>query len=260
MRTSFSLTGKLAKKAAVFIFWIGVWQTIYLIVGKDILVASPIDVARRIVVLSAHADFWINISNSLLHIMLGFFIAIVLGIVFAAISFRFGFVRDAMSGIVNVIKATPVASFILLALVFIKVSRLSIFTSFLMTFPIIWTNTLEGLGQADGNLLEMAKMFKLSRKIRFVHIYFPSLLPYLVSACKIGIGFAWKSGIAAEVLARPVSTIGKSLYESKIYLETLDLFAWTVVIIILSMALERLFMFLMNVIFGKYYKGTEVGK
>lgn len=244
---------KVLKKSAVFLFWIIVWQLIYLIIGKDILLSSPVDVVKRIAQLSAYGDFWFNIFNSLGHIMLGFMLSIFFGVTLAIVSYRWGIVKEILEGAVNTIKATPVASFILLALVFIKVSGLSIFTSFLMTFPLIWTNTLEGLSQVDNNLIEMASLFKLSSKIKVLHIYLPSVLPYFVSACKVGIGFAWKSGIAAEVLARPSSTIGKSLYESKIYLETLDLFSWTVVVIILSIVLQQLFVLLINKIFKSYY-------
>jgi len=241
---------KLTKKLAIFLFWICIWQLVYVWMSEDLLVVSPFSVAKRIAELSVSVAFWQNIFNSLSHIMLGFVLSIISGTMLAVLSYKFVIIKEALGGLVNVIKATPVASFILLALIFVKVNNLSVFTSFLMTFPLIWTNTLEGLSQVDGELLEMAKMFKLSTGVKLAHIYFPSLLPYLISACRVGLGFAWKSGIAAEVLARPSVTIGKSLYESKIYLETLDTFSWTAVIIMVSVILEKIFVVLVKKLSG----------
>ena len=54
-----------------------------------------------------------------------------------------------------------------------------------------------------------------------------------------GLGFAWKAGVAAEVIANTKMSIGAQIYDSKIYLDTLNLFSWTIVIIALSILLEK---------------------
>ena len=77
-------------------------------------------------------------------------------------------------------------------------------------------------------------------------IYVPSILPYFMAGCTTGLGLAWKAGVAAEVLAMPRNSIGLQLYNAKVYLETSDLFAWTLVIILLSMLLEKLLVALMR--------------
>lgn len=248
---------KHTKSLLVFMFWILIWQLVYIFVGKDILVASPVQVLKRIAQLSASGDFWYNIINSLYHIIAGFILSVIIGSILAVISYKWPIFKEILGGLVSIFKATPVASFILLALVFIKVPSLSVFTSFLMVFPLIWTNILEGLNQVDNKLIEMADSFRLNNRIRLLHIYLPSVIPYFISSCKVGIGFAWKSGIAAEILARPNKTIGKSMYDAKIYIETLDLFAWTVVVIIFSIILEKIFVMISKRIFKKYYQGDE---
>jgi NitT/TauT family transport system permease protein len=118
--------------------------------------------------------------------------------------------------------------------------RVVIFIVFLMVMPIIWANLVEGIRKTDRQLLEMARLFKMNRWRRIRLIYLPSISPFLISAVSTSLGLGWKAGIAAEVLSTPDLSLGKSLYESKIYLETQDLFAYTAVIIILSMVLEKL--------------------
>ena len=92
----------------------------------------------------------------------------------------------------------------------------------------------------------MAVVFRMPvwRKIRF--IYLPALVPYLVSGCRIALGMSWKSGAAAEVIGLPEHSIGEHLYMAKIYLETADLFAWTLVIVLVSLAFERAFLALLR--------------
>ena len=103
-----------------------------------------------------------------------------------------------------------------------------------------------GLQSTDPKLLEMAVVFRMPvwRKIRF--IYLPALVPYLVSGCRIALGMSWKSGAAAEVIGLPEHSIGEHLYMAKIYLETADLFAWTLVIILVSAVFEQIVLFLIS--------------
>ena len=132
----------------------------------------------------------------------------------------------------NIIKATPVASFVILALIWISGKNLSVFIAFLMVLPMVWSSVDQGLKSADPQLLEAAKTYRLSRLQTARAVYVPAVLPYLLSVSRVAVGFAWKSGIAGEVIAIPKDSIGTQLYDAKVYLETTDLFAWTVVIVL----------------------------
>ena len=140
------------------------------------------------------------------------------------------------------IKAVPVASFIILVLIWVPSRNLSVVISFLMVLPIVYTNVLNGIRSMDGQLLEMARVFRvpLSRRIRY--IYLSQLLPFLRTAFSLSLGLCWKAGIAAEVIGIPDGSIGERLYESKVYLQTADLFAWTLVIVALSIGFEKCFL------------------
>ena len=228
------------------VFWLAVWQLAYLAVGQDLLLASPWKVARRIGQLAGTLSFWQTIAYSVARIGLGFLLGsglgVLLGIVTAYSPVGYRLISPAM----GIIKATPVASFIILALVWISSRNLSVFISLLMVLPLVWSNVHQGLLQVDPLLMEMAQVFSLSTVAKFRHILLPSVLPYLLSAIQVAMGFAWKSGIAAEVLAIPRGAVGTQLYYAKIYLETTDLFAWTAVIILISMAIERGMVFLLK--------------
>jgi NitT/TauT family transport system permease protein len=106
-------------------------------------------------------------------------------------------------------------------------------------------NTIAGFENTDSKLLEMASVFHISCGKKLFYIYRPAVLPYLISGCRVALGMSWKSGIAAEVIGVPVHSIGEKLYMSKIYLSTADLFAWTLVIIIISALFEKLFLYLL---------------
>lgn len=124
--------------------------------------------------------------------------------------------------------------------------NLSVFIAFLVVFPIIYINTIAGFMSTDPKLLEMAWVFRMQGKKKLLYIYRPALLPYLISGCRVALGMGWKSGVAAEVIGVPSNSIGEKLYMAKIYLSTADLFAWTLVIIVISALFEKFFLWLLS--------------
>ncbi len=227
-------------------FWLLVWQGAYWAVGKDLILVSPLTCLERLLALMVRPDFWGIVAGSLGRILAGFFLGLVLGILIAAATARWQFLYPLFSLPMNIIRATPVASFAILALLFLSGPGFSIFIAFLMVLPLVWSNVHEGLTHLDPQLLEMARVFRLPRSAVLKQIIFPSTLPYLLSAVRVGLGFCWKAGVAGEVIAIPANAIGTQLYNAKVYLETGDLFAWTAVIILLSMALERCAVWLLD--------------
>ena len=115
-----------------------------------------------------------------------------------------------------------------------------------MVLPVIYTNVLGGIRSTDDKLLEMARVFNIPVWKRIRYIYVSQVLPFFRSACSVALGLCWKSGIAAEVIGIPKGSIGEKLYNAKIYLDTPDLFAWTLVIVLISLAFERLFLAVLN--------------
>ena len=220
--------------------WLLLWQLASMAVGLPLLLPSPLAVLLRLGQLCTGADFWLTVASSLLRILLGFLLGVLFGTALAGLCWRFRLIDALARPLLGVLKSTPVASFIVLALVWVKTTWLATVISFIMVLPLIYANVREGIDSADRQLLEMAQVFRLSRRKTFRYCYLPAILPFFLSAISSALGFAWKSGIAAEVLGRPARAIGSQIYDSKIYLETPDLFAWTLVVILLSVLLERL--------------------
>ncbi len=233
------------------IIWLIVWQLLSIYVDSAILFASPVDTLKCLWGMLGIASFWQSILFTLIRICVGLFLANIIGAFFSVGAYLSKTFRDFISIPIAVTKSTPVASFIILVLIWIPSKNLSVFISFLMSFPVIYTNILQGLDSMDKNMLEMAQVFKLStaRKIRF--IYIPQVIPYYRAAAALSNGLCFKAGIAAEVIGQPNGSIGERLYEAKIYFNTPELFAWTITIIIVSIIFNRLFMFFINFIMNK---------
>ena len=208
--------------------------------------ASPIAVSQTLLVLVQNLDFWQTIFFSSLRIITGFAIALLSGTVLAILAYRFRLIEELVSPLMRIIKAMPVASFIILALVWIKSKNLSVLISFMMVLPMIYSSVEQGLIAADKKLLQMAQVFRLSLWKKAIAIYIPSVKPFFLTAVMVGLGFCWKAGIAAEVIGIPTGSIGARLYEAKLYMMTKELLAWTVVIILISIVFEKVIILLLR--------------
>jgi NitT/TauT family transport system permease protein len=234
------------RKILIAAIWIGVWYAIFGIVQQEILIVSPDQVLVRLASLAFQGDFWTATLLSLARIVIGFLLAVGIGGLLAVLCYASSFMYDLFYPVIRIIRATPVASFIILALIWLNTDNVPIFASFLMVFPIIWENVFKGIENTSPNLLDMAKVFGLKKRTVLRKIYVPSVMPYFIAACNSGVGLAWKAGIAAEILGVPLHSIGSELYHAKIYLETIDVFVWTTVVIILSIVLEKVFLKLLK--------------
>lgn len=237
---------KILKYAAVALFWIAIWWVTSLLVGKEVLLPSPFATAEKLLSLIRDSAFWAQCGWSLLRILNGLFIGAVFGVFLAVLTGVLPALRIFVAPLLTVIRSTPVASFIVLALVWIGRGQVPSFAAALMVLPVIWNSVNTAIENADKTLLEMMQVFSFSPMKRLRAFYLPTVLPSFASGFQTSLGLAWKAGVAAEVLCTPRTAIGTSLYESKVYLETAELFAWTITVILLSLFLENIFAFFCN--------------
>lgn len=228
------------RRLAVAAFWLAAWQLASVAVGSRVVLVGPAEVARRLAELVLEADFWVSVGLSLGRVAAGFGLAVAAGMALAVWASRSRVVEGLLAPLVGAVKAAPVASFVVLLLMWVSSRRLSVAVSFLMAFPILYTNVLAGVRQTDPALLEMADVFGVSGWARVRTVYAAQVVPYLRAGLSLAMGLSWKSGIAAEVIGLPAPSIGIHLYDAKVYLDTPDLLAWTVVIVALSVGLEAL--------------------
>lgn len=228
------------------VLWLALWQLAAVLVGRDFLLASPVTTALRFIELAFTGQFWISALRSLCRILSGFLLGAGFGAALAGLSARFVRLRELIAPLYVVLRAIPVASFVVVALLWVPSGFLSVFISFLIVFPLIYSETLSAIDQTDARMLEMARLFHMSAGKRALYVYALPALHRLEAACSAAIGLAWKSGVAAELISIPSGTIGEKLYSAKVYLMTGDLFAWTLLIVLLSAACARIFSLLLH--------------
>lgn len=241
-----NLMKKYGKNWVCWLIWIGIWQLADLFIHNNIIFAGPFDMALTLAGLLKDGDFWLSLFHSSLRICLGFLSAFCLGILLGSLGWAFPLVKEFLKPPMLMIRSVPVASFVILALIWIGSENLSVFISFLVVVPMIYGATLAGLENMDQKLLEMSQVFSMPflKKVRYLFI--PAVHPYLVSSCRTALGMSWKSGVAAEMIGIPKASIGEQLYYTKLYLDTSGLFAWTFSIILISAVFEFVFLTLLK--------------
>ena len=244
-----------AGKLLAVIFALCLWQLAAITIDSKILLVSPVEVAVRLTTIWQTEGFWTSIWFSFYHIAGGFFLALFLGIALAALAGRFRRIETLLWPFLVTIKTVPVASFVVICLIWLSAEKLSVFISFLIVLPVVYGNVLEGIKNEDKLMLEVGTVFKMPLLRRLLYIHLPQLKPFIMSACATALGMAWKAGVAAEIIGTPDGSIGKQLFYSKIYLDTDDLLCWTVIIVIVSVLFEKLFMLGLKALYGRLERG-----
>lgn len=236
----------LIKRTGIVLFWLLLWQSAAWLLHRPIFLVGPWETLLALMRLIGQPAFWQAVCSSLVRIGAGFVLAFLLGILCGSAAYARPFFGEMLSPAITLLKTIPVASFVILALIWTGAEHLASVISFLVVFPMIYLNTRAGLESADVRLLEMAQVFHVRLLPKIRHIYRPALAPFLLSSCRIALGMCWKSGVAAEVIGTPDHSIGEHLYMAKVFFSTDELFAWTAVVILLSFLFEKLILRLLQ--------------
>lgn len=219
-------------------FWLLTWEVVALIVGEKLLLPTPIDTIKTLFSLMGSREYWSSILFSSERIaasyLFSFILALVVGIA-GGLSERFSIF---LSPLVKAMRSVPVASIVILALLWVKSRNLAVVVSVLVVFPVLYESVSAGIRNTDPSLLEAAEVYEINGWRRIRYFYIPSLFPYVENGVKATIGLCWKSAVAAEVIGLPSSSVGARLYDAKVYLASSELFAWTVTIVVLASLFE----------------------
>lgn len=228
-------------------FWLGVWQLFAFLVdrhvggkGNELLLPYPTSVWSALAALVETGEFWATVFTSLGRIAMGLAAGVALGAALAVLTCASRWCDRLLSPAVRVVRAAPVASFILLVLLWTGRNTVPAVIAAMMVTPVVWDNLSRGIQATDKKLLELARCYRFTKLKTAALIYLPALRPYILTALTTATGLAWKSGVAAEVLCLPEPSLGQRIYYTKYYLDIPELFAWTAVTVALSMVLERL--------------------
>lgn len=239
-------------RTLIFVFiWLVIWQVATILVNNSILLAGPVETAKAALKMVRTTDYWRSILNTTIKISAGFLAGTLSGILLAFPANRYSVLRDFFAPVVSAVKSVPVASFVVLVLIWSGTEWTALVITSLVVFPIVYLSTLEGLMSIDRKLIEMADIFRMKPRYRLRYIYLEGLRPFLAGSLSIAAGMSWKSGIAAEVISRPKLSMGNGLYNAKVYLMTEELFAWTITAVLLAYISERLIRLITRRIFGR---------
>ena len=237
----------------VLLFWLLAWDIAARLLGHPLFLPTPKNVFQTLWALMLSGKLWITAGASLLRIFEGFLFGVLTGIAAAVL---FSFVkplRTLFAPLFSVIRSTPVASFIMLLWLVFGNKSLPVMIGFLMVLPLIYQSLSTGIDALPKDLSEVLRLYAIPLKKRFTIFYYPSLMPYLAPALINSLGLCWKAGVAAEVLARTPFSIGKEISLAKSNIEIEELYAWTLTVIVLSLALEGLVKLLLK----KWQRGEQ---
>ena len=236
--SNLSKTEKIWRAAAV-LFWLLAWQGGAMLLNDSLLLVPPLRVLRRLFALLGERGFYAAVLFSLARNAGGFALGLTAGALLAALAARFRPAEYLLRPLMVTVRSIPVASFIILALVWLSSRRVSVFVVFLMVLPIVYSNLLEGMKGRSAQLEEMARMYRIPWARRLVFLDLPQLRPALLSALSLGLGLSWKSGVAAEIIGVPRGSMGYALYQAKLYVDTPSLYAWTLAVVLMSVLFEQ---------------------
>lgn len=237
---------KILYPAASIIILLSIWKLSSIFIEADIILPPPEKVLVSMFKIITSENFLLKLGSTLIRGLLGFLISYISGIITGTMAGIFPRFRGFIKPLISIIRTTPVISVILLALIWFNVDYVPVFVSFLMAFPIVSGNVIEGITTVDNKLIDMANTYKIPLKKQIIHIYIPSIMPFIIAGASLSLGIIWKVVVAAEVLSQPKWGLGTSLNEAKAYLMTTEVFAWTLIAILLS--------FLTEVTFNSLYK------
>ena len=226
------------RKIIIALVWLVIWQIMASLIGEEILLPSPFLVLQSFFELVVTKGFYITLFSSFGKIFIGFVLSIVFGLILAYISYKYDLFYEFINPIIVIFRSIPLASLVIFLLFWVNTKNLSILVSFIMAMPIIYTNTYVGLKSIDKKLLQMASIYEINEINRLKYIYLIKAKSFIKSSIISVSGLVLKAGIAGEVIGLPDNSIGKNLYNTKIYLDMPSLLAWTLAILFLSFIFE----------------------
>ena len=228
------------RKTLPILFLLLLWELASILVNHSYFLPDVISTLKALFTVLCELSTYKAIITTFLRVILGVCFGTFAGIILAILSHKFKFIYDMVSPIIKIIKAIPVASFVVLLYVSMHGGALPIFIAFLMVMPIVWQNLIDAYNSIDENLSEVCDAYEIPYMKRLKILIFPTLVRFLIPAIITSVGLAWKSEISAEIIVTTVNSIGEMIFYAQYAYDTAKVFAWTVIIVFLSIGFEFL--------------------
>lgn len=223
------------------VFWLALWQVGAMLSGADLLIPIPTftQTIKAFAGLCGTGAFWNATLVSLWHILAGYLASVLLGGLFGMLSGALFWFKTLSAPIVHLMRAVPVAAIIVVAWLWIPSAMLPSVIAFLMVLPIIWSHVDAGLLAVDPQAVELCRVYGMPRREILWRVRFRYAEPSLRTGCVTGLSIAWKAGVAAEIICNPTGSLGSFLQKAKASVEYADVFAVTLMVVVLSLILEN---------------------
>ena len=226
------------KFLSIFFFLI-IWEGVALYIDNSLLFPRVSEIFLSLKNLVASGDFILILWNTLSRFFISIVFSLILAIIFSVASYRYEVISFLLFPFIIFLRAVPTIAIIIVVLIWSSVERVPIVVGMLILFPILYESILGGIKNVDKNLLKMSKVFKVSTKRVVRDIYIPSIYYSISSNIPSYMGLTFKVIIAGEVLSQERLSIGGEIFINKIYLESSNIFAWIIVVIVLNYFLEK---------------------
>lgn len=219
---------------------IALWH--FLSLGRETLIfPSPMEVFLSLVSIIKGKAFVPSVINTVKTVLAGFLIAFVPALGLGILSKFLPPLYTIMDKVSGIIRSVPSVAIILMAILLLPVSVTPVVICFFVVFPVLYTNIAEGLASVDNRLIEMARVYRLSRKKIITGIYIPSLYTYLIAGTRSALGLNFKITVTAEVFNFVKhSTIGAQMYMHRIQIDIAGIIAWTAIVVAISLLFDYL--------------------
>ena len=218
-----------------------VWQILAMVINSPLILPLPKETLKALLQDIGKPLFWQHVGATACRSLVAFGISVVVGTLLGAAAGASDSVHNLLDFPLAMMRATPVVSFILLALFWFGSSLVPIFVAMVMSLPVMISAVETGIKNTNKDLIACCRVYGFSTGKMLRHLYFPSCKPYFFSGSLAAFGLSWKVVAAAEVISLPHRSAGTLLQNAKVHLETAQVFAITLVLVILSFVLESLF-------------------
>lgn len=231
---------KILTSLLVLAFWLGVWEIAAKLINLSFILPGVEDTFLALISSFGDKGFISSVALSLLRVLSGFILGSVLSAALAVIAARVSIIKALVTPIMTVAKSAPVVAIIIILWLMVGGENVPIVISMLMVMPIIWQNMIDGYSAIDKGLSEICAVYNFGYGKKFRLLVFPTLLKFLFPGLITASGLAFKAGIAAEIICMTKSSIGREIYDAKYMLDGPKLFAWVIIVILLSYLIEQI--------------------
>ena len=225
------------------------WEIIALKINNDIYLPTLQQVFLSMKEIVLEDRFILDVVSTISRCILSFFIALVVALILGIISNNLNIFKNFLTPITSLARSIPNMVLIVLTLIWFNKESAPYIVVFIMVFPVLYDAILGSMKSIDKGILEMAELYKISRKDKILNIYLPSIKFSLVSILSSTISLGFKIVIAGEVYGQPLYGIGAMIQSEKVNFNTTGIFAWIIIIVIISSILNLIEKFLLRRVF-----------